>query len=402
MTPRETAHDEEPRLRRFQALYRAEFAFVWSAAQHFGVSAGAVDDVVQEVFLTAYRRLDQLHFEVSPRAWLFGVTRRVAFRHRRGAARLARRHAAFAELARPQAAAPQQRHDDAQLLTRVLGELADGTRTVWEMTELLGMSAPEIASELGLPLNTVYSRLRLARQQLQALVAADRLDSLRDATRQRQAPPREAESRTWGLMLPVLGKSSAAVGLTAWVSTQTAAATTMIVAGAATVGLVVAREPARAADRPPPAASAPVVAAAKEPASAPEPAPPSEPPVVPVQVPKDMAQKPSATSVTSVRQPAPAAASDAGARLAAEVAAIDRVQARLAAGDVAAALAGVAEHAQRFPDGTLADVREAARVEALCRLGDEPAAQSAAQLLVRSFPSSAVAQRFANFNRCEQ
>ncbi|MFY0533096.1 RNA polymerase sigma factor [Nannocystis pusilla] len=269
MTPRETAHEDEPHLRRFQALYRAEFAFVWSAAQHFGVAAGTVDDVVQEVFLTAYRRLDQLHFEVSPRAWLFGVTRRVAFRHRRGAARLARRHAAFAELARPQAAAPQQRHDDAQLLTRVLGELADGTRSVWEMTELLGMSAPEIASELGLPLNTVYSRLRLARQQLQALVASDRLESLRDATRQRQAPPREAESRTWGFLLPVLGKPGAAVGLTAWVSTQTAAATTMIVAGAATVGLVVAREPARAADRSPTAAQAPVIAAAKEPAGAP-------------------------------------------------------------------------------------------------------------------------------------
>lgn len=406
MTPRETAHEDEPHLRRFQALYRAEFAFVWSAAQHFGVAAGTVDDVVQEVFLTAYRRLDQLHFEVSPRAWLFGVTRRVAFRHRRGAARLARRHAAFAELARPQAAAPQQRHDDAQLLTRVLGELADGTRTVWEMTELLGMSAPEIASELGLPLNTVYSRLRLARQQLQALVAADRLESLRDATRQRQAPPREAESRTWGFLLPVLGKPGAAVGLTAWVSTQTAAATTMIVAGAATVGLVVAREPARAADRPPTAAQAPVIAAAKEPAGAPEPAPVAEPPVVPVQVPKDMSKKTSSELAGARPQVGPggveAVASDAGARLAAEVAAIDRVQARLAAGDAAAALAGVAEHAQRFPDGTLADVREAARVEALCRTGDEPAALSAAQLLVRTFPASAVAQRFAKFNRCGQ
>ncbi|WAS90489.1 RNA polymerase sigma factor [Nannocystis punicea] len=401
---RESAQLDEPRLHRFQALYRAEFAFVWSAAQHFGVPTGGVDDVVQEVFLTAYRRLDQLHFEVSPRAWLFGVTRRVAFRHRRGAARLARRHAAFAELARPQAPAPQQRHDDAQLLTRVLGELADGNRVVWEMTELLGMSAPEIASELGLPLNTVYSRLRLARQQLQALVAGDRLESLRDATRQRQAPPREAESRTWGFLLPVLGKSSAAAGLTAWVSTQTAAATTMIVAGAATVGLVVAREPARAAERPPPPASAPVVVRAVEPpASGPAPDSPPEPPVVPVQVPKDMSKRTSsqaAANDASARQAGETAASDAGAQLAAEVAAIDRVQARLAAGDAAAALAGVADHALRFPGGTLADVREAARVEALCRLGDEPAAQSAAQSLVRTFPASAVAQRFANFNRC--
>jgi len=389
MTALETAPPDDPHLRRFQELYRAEFAFVWSAAQHFGVSSGAVDDVVQEVFLTAYRRLDQLHFEVSPRAWLFGVTRRVAFRQRRGAARLARRHAAFAEMARPAAATPQQRHDDAQLLTRMLGELTDGNRVVWEMTELLGMSAPEIASELKLPLNTVYSRLRLARQQLQALVADDRVEQLRDATRQRQAPPREAEARTWGVLLPVFGKTSAAAGLTAWVSTQTAAATTMIVAGAVAVGLVIAREPARAAEKPPAVASAPVEPQAPSPAPPDEPAPAiAEPPVVSVQVPKDMVKRP----VT--------ASSDASARLAAEVAAIDRVHARLAAGDAAAALQGVAEHAQQFPAGTLADVREAARIDALCRLGDEAAAVSAAQLLVRTFPASAVAQRFEKFSAC--
>ena len=101
MSTLEPARPDATPLRRFHDLYRGEFAFVWSAAQHLGVAPGAVADVVQDVFLTAYRRLDHLRFEVSPRAWLFGVTRRVASRYRRGAARLARRHAAFAELARP-------------------------------------------------------------------------------------------------------------------------------------------------------------------------------------------------------------------------------------------------------------------------------------------------------------
>jgi len=97
----ETAHadpEETTQLRRFEALYRGEFAFVWAAARHLGVSPGAIDDVVQDVFLTAYRRLDHLRFEVSPRAWLFGVTRKVSFRYRRGAARRARRHDAFAAI----------------------------------------------------------------------------------------------------------------------------------------------------------------------------------------------------------------------------------------------------------------------------------------------------------------
>ena len=114
MSTLEPARPDATPLRRFHDLYRGEFAFVWSAAQHLGVAPGAVADVVQDVFLTAYRRLDHLRFEVSPRAWLFGVTRRVASRYRRGAARLARRHAAFAELARPSSRAPQQNHDDAE------------------------------------------------------------------------------------------------------------------------------------------------------------------------------------------------------------------------------------------------------------------------------------------------
>lgn len=394
MHARETAPADAPQLRRFHALYRGEFAFVWSAALHLGVPAGTVDDVVQDVFLTAYRRLDQLHFEVSPRAWLFGVTRRVAFRYRRGAARRARRHTAFAELAQPAATAPQQRHDDAQLLARVLGQLGDGTRAVWEMTELLGMSAPEIAAELGLPLNTVYSRLRLARRQLQALVADDRLAAWSDAARGRQAPPREAESRTWGLLLPVLGKTGATAGLTAWVSSQTAAATTLVVASAAAVALVVARGPARASAPP---EGAPVAIDAPHPSptgAPPRPSPPAvapaiaapaPPPAPSMTAPKDMSRKPSSDL-----------AGEPAAGLAEEVAAIDRVQSRLAASDPAGALLLIDAHARRFPAGTLADLREAARVEALCRRGEVEAAEAAARLLVRTYPDSSVAQRFAD------
>ena len=51
---------------------------------------------LNDVFLTAFRRLDQLRFEVSARAWLHGVTRRIAARHHRTTARRSRRHAALA------------------------------------------------------------------------------------------------------------------------------------------------------------------------------------------------------------------------------------------------------------------------------------------------------------------
>jgi DNA-directed RNA polymerase specialized sigma24 family protein len=93
----------------FEALYRDEFAFVWTTARRLGVTPAIQEDVVQDVFLTAYRRLDQLRFEVSARAWLYGVTRRVAARYRRSASRTARRMTAVADARQGPGPAPQER-----------------------------------------------------------------------------------------------------------------------------------------------------------------------------------------------------------------------------------------------------------------------------------------------------
>jgi len=383
---------EVPHLRRFEALYRGEFAFVWSVAQHLGVPIGAIDDVVQDVFLTAYRRRDSLRFEVSPRAWLFGVTRRVAFRYRRGAARRARRHTAFAEVARPLADPPQHRHDHAQQLSQLLARLSENTREVWQMTELLGMSAPEIASELGLPLNTVYSRLRLAREQLQAQVADEALVQLRDEARRRQDPPERAQQRTWALLVPMFGNNGASVGIVAWLKAQTAVATTLIATGVVATGLIVNQPATPPSEGRAPAAAAPVqlatIEAPRSTAHLPAPAPPTVP-ASPAPV-SDRRLSP---------RTVPLQVGEARALLAEEIALIDRVHAQLARNDAAAALTTITAHAQKFPAGALVDVREAARVDAQCKRGDAASAEATAQRLLVDHPASAVAQRFANF-RC--
>ncbi len=389
-SPAEDPHD--PRLRRFEALYRDEHAFVWSAARHLGVPVGSIDEVVQDVFLTAHRRLDHLRYEVSPRAWLYGVTRRVAFRYRRGAARRARRLANFAELPRQAPGAPQQRHDDAEQLARLLERLGEGTRRVWELTELLGMSAPEIASELGLPLNTVYSRLRLARSQLQAPPPPpDRPHAWRAAARRAHAPPQGAQQRSWALLLPVLGNhGAAAVGVVAWAKSQAGLATVWITLGVAAVGLAVTQAPS-----PPPG---PAASSSSSSSSSSSPAPPSlrAPPPPPPTAPST--PPPAATPPQPRRNLSPRTAPD-DARLAEEIRLIDRVHAQLAAHDPDAALATIDEHARRFPAGTLVDVRDAARISALCARGDAPTAEAAAARLLARDPTSAVAQRFENY-RC--
>nr|WP_276603206.1 sigma-70 family RNA polymerase sigma factor [Nannocystis pusilla] len=234
---------------RFRAIYDREFQFVWSAAKHFGVPAAARDDVVQDVFLTAYRRFDQVHYQVSARAWLYGVTRRVASHWHRGVARRTRRIAALGDLTGHVGEAPQERHDAARLLERLLAGLPRGTREVWELTELLGMSGPEIAAELELPLNTVYSRLRLARARLLELAASPELLAAEVAeTRRREAPPADAASRTWAVMVPLFGHGKLATVAAAWTTARAGVMTTLVVAGATTVVAVAPRQaPGRAA-----------------------------------------------------------------------------------------------------------------------------------------------------------
>jgi DNA-directed RNA polymerase specialized sigma24 family protein len=59
------AGDQAPIHRQFRAIYRDEFAFVWAVARRFGVPVAALDDAVQDVFLTAFRRIDRLGYQVS-------------------------------------------------------------------------------------------------------------------------------------------------------------------------------------------------------------------------------------------------------------------------------------------------------------------------------------------------
>lgn len=153
----------------FESLYRDHFAFVWRTLRRFAVADASLEDTAQEVFLIAHRRLGAWHEWSSPRAWLFGVARRVAADHRRSRDRHARKLAALPELDGPP---PVDERLDQQQRLRVVAEaiaaLAPERRTVYVLAELEGLSAPEIAQACEIKLNTVYSRLRRARRDVAA------------------------------------------------------------------------------------------------------------------------------------------------------------------------------------------------------------------------------------------
>lgn len=160
---------------RLEQIYRDHADFVWRLLRHFSVAEASRDDVFHEVFLVVHRRLSDYDGRASIPTWLFGITRNVVLHHRRGHARHQRR------LAVAPAPRPDPGPDDyvAQLearalVDRFLAGLGEEQRLAFVLAEIEGLRAPEIAEQLGLNLNTLYSRLQALRKQFARFVAEAR------------------------------------------------------------------------------------------------------------------------------------------------------------------------------------------------------------------------------------
>lgn len=165
--------------------YRQYFKYVWALLGRLGVPEASLDDVTQEVFLVLHRRRAEFRGGSSVRTWLHGIALHTARRHREKLARRRRKDEALESDApvpppTPEAEVGQRRA--LQRLDQLLGQLGDEQREVFVLAEIAELPAPEIAELLGTKLNTVYSRLRLARSNLRRM-----LDALEGATAEQGA-----------------------------------------------------------------------------------------------------------------------------------------------------------------------------------------------------------------------
>ena len=159
----------------FQVVYEAQFNFVWTSVQRLGVDAGAIDDVVQEVFIVIHSRLHTLQHPEALRSWVYGVVRRtVSSYHRARRARVNISTTADGlevESPGPTPFDVAQTNSDMQLVARLLAELDEPRRELLALVDLHDMTVPEAAAALDMPLNTAYSRLRKARIAFEAALA---------------------------------------------------------------------------------------------------------------------------------------------------------------------------------------------------------------------------------------
>jgi len=149
-------------------LYDAHARQVWRTLARLGVPSSAVEDAVQDVFLTAHQRLDGFEARSSASTWLVGIAVRVAANVRRAMQRRGALRLVDDTLVDP-ARGPDQRLEqqrDLRELDRVLSRLPDEQREVVVLVDLEQLTAPQVAEALEVKLNTVYSRLRLGRAAL--------------------------------------------------------------------------------------------------------------------------------------------------------------------------------------------------------------------------------------------
>lgn len=154
-------------------IYREHAPMIWRALRRFGVPEAVAPDLVHDVFLVVHRRLDEYDGRATMSSWLYGIARGVASNWRRGDGRTRRR----LELASLQPVAeppePDEQIAKAQtgaMVDAFLSALDPAKREAFVLLEIEGMTGPEAADALGVKVDTVYSRVRKAREAFERMI----------------------------------------------------------------------------------------------------------------------------------------------------------------------------------------------------------------------------------------
>ena len=142
-------------------------------AAHVLRREGEAEDVAQEAFLQAFRRLPGFRGEGRFSAWLFQIVVRLCLDKKR----LARWDSEVADERNPLPAAPRVDTDTRLLVSALLDQLSPPMRAVLVLREMEGLDYAEIAQALNIPVGTVRSRLNAARGQFRTLWEAAQEDS---------------------------------------------------------------------------------------------------------------------------------------------------------------------------------------------------------------------------------
>jgi len=163
---------------RFDELFAAYSADIVAYCSWRTTAASDAEDAAAEVFLTAWRRLDEVPADDAARVWLYATARRVlANQHRSRRRRIALKE----RLARQAAPASQEwpgaTGEDA-LVHEALHRLSPRDREVLLLAEWEGLTPSQIGTAMGCSAVTARGRLHRARRRFRTAFEMLRPDEL--------------------------------------------------------------------------------------------------------------------------------------------------------------------------------------------------------------------------------
>jgi RNA polymerase sigma-70 factor (ECF subfamily) len=142
-----------------------------------GVNPADADDLVQATFLDVLHAAARFDPELSAKSWLFGLAAMIVRRHRRTLSRAAARLMAWAKHPLPELpptpAAAFEADQELRRFQIAFERLSSKKREVFALLVLEGINGEEAAKTLGIPVNTVWTRLHHARRDLRAELGKD-------------------------------------------------------------------------------------------------------------------------------------------------------------------------------------------------------------------------------------
>lgn len=158
-----SARDASSPRRRFENLLDRHESRLRRVAYGMLGDAGRVDDVLQEAFLKAYRKLPTAFDSAQAEsAWIYRIVHNCCLDELR---RRRRRHEVVGLVER----AADTDHDSL-VVAGALAQLGEQSRAVVLLVDLIGFDYETAAAALGVPRGTVASRLNSARAQLRELL----------------------------------------------------------------------------------------------------------------------------------------------------------------------------------------------------------------------------------------
>jgi RNA polymerase sigma-70 factor, ECF subfamily len=158
----------------FEELYQAHAGRLFSVACRILGNPSDAEDVLQEIFLSAHRKLDGFRGDSALGTWLYRLATNQCLDYLRS--RGARMNQVTDTLDdAPVAAGPAGRGLAEQTVTkmdleRALTRLPDGCRAAFVLHDVEGLEHREVAEALGIAEGTSKSQVHKARQRLRALL----------------------------------------------------------------------------------------------------------------------------------------------------------------------------------------------------------------------------------------